>query len=435
MTDIPKKIFDAGVVGAGGGGFPTHIKMQSKVSTVIANGAECEPLLKVDQQIMAIYADKVVRGVEIAMESTSADEGIIAIKEKYYKAISEIEKSIKKSSKKIKIHQLGNYYPAGDEFILMYDVTGKIIPEAGIPLQVGCVVDNVVTLLNITNAVDYNQPVTERPITVTGCVKNPKTFFVPIGTAVGVAVKFCGGEIEDDVIFIEGGPMMGRNITPSTPITKKTSGIIVLPKEHPISKNITTSFFINETQSACEQCQDCTEICPRYLLGHSLQSHILQRTVNFYKFDTLTTAYLCSECGLCEWVCPVRLKPRRVNQFIKKELIKKGIKNPHKSQSYNVREMFEFRRVPLERIMQRFNLKNFENPAKFTETSPEVEEVFIPLQQHTGIKANPKVSKNQKINKGDLIADIPEGKLGAKIHSSIDGTVVDVTDEVIHIKK
>lgn len=434
--NIVEVVKSAGIVGAGGAGFPTHVKLQAQVDTVIANGAECEPLLRIDQQMMAFYAQKVVRGVELAMQATGAKRGIIALKEKYHSAIESLNKVISKSfDLPISLFLLDNFYPAGDEFVTVYEVTKRIIPEGGLPLQVGCVVDNVVTLINIANAVDENKPVTERPLTVCGAVKNPVSLILPIGTSVKRAIEIAGGvAIDGSYTIFDGGPMMGTIINEDAVITKKTSGIMVLPSDHEIVMQKTNRHALKQVKSACEQCQDCTEICPRYLLGHNFECHKIQRGVSAGQSDALTGAFLCCECGLCDWVCPVRLTPRRTNQLVKKELFKKGVKNPHNKRPETVREMRQYRKVALSRILARNDLIKYDLPAPFNGGEFKVDEVKIPLHQNVGVPAEPTVKVGDAVKKGDLIAKIPEGKLSANLHASIDGKVVEIKD-YIKIKK
>lgn len=435
--NIVEAVKSCGVVGAGGAGFPTHIKLTSKVKTYIANGAECEPLLKIDQQLMSSYADKIIHGLEYAMESTGAETGIIATKQKYKQAVDALTSEIKKSKKNLKINFLSDYYPAGDEFMVTYETTAQIIPESGLPLDVDCVVNNVHTLMNIFDAVEYNKPVTERPLTITGAVKNPLSIFIPIGTPIKTALELAGGVIVKDYIILDGGPMMGKLVSEEDVVMKTTSGIVVFPIDHEISrlKKSSLSFILRHMKSACEQCQDCTQICPRYLLGHLIQPHKIQRSVAGGKIENITEAFLCSECGLCEWVCPQRLLPRRINQEIKKQMISQGLKNPHKNKPTKTHDMRETRKVLMDRILSRFDLINYDYPATLIKEIPRIDEVKIPLLQHTGVPAEPVVKINDIVKKGDLIAKIPDGKVSANIHASIDGKITYVDSNTIVIKR
>ena len=428
--NIIELIKNAGVVGAGGAGFPTHIKLSAKVDTVIVNGAECEPLLRCDQQMMDVYAAKVIRGLELAMEATGAKRGIIALKEKYHKATESLNRLIAKlPNRSISLFLLSNFYPAGDEFVLVYEVTGKIIPEGGLPLQVGFVVDNVVTLMNVADAVD-GRSVTHRPLTVCGAVKNPITAFFPVGTSVSDVIKYAGGSVLTDYIILDGGPMMGKIVSKDDVITKRTSGILVLPHDSEVVYQKSNRHAVKQVKSACEQCQDCSEICPRFLLGHQLECHKIQRSTAAGIAENITMAFMCCECGLCDWICPVKLLPRRVNQETKQKLFQQEIKNPHKKTPENVHPMRQYRKVPMERILGRLDLVDYDVPAPLTDKIPEISKVKIPLSQHIGAPAVPAVKVGDMVKKGWLIGDIPLGNLGARVHASIDGKVTEITDYI-----
>src|SRR5262249_3921437 len=162
LMNIAESVKNGGVVGAGGAGFPTHIKAGSNVEYVIANGAECEPLLHKDYELMVHFPEKVILGVKFLLESTGGQHGIIGIKEKNKAAVEAVGAAISAiGDKRITIHLLGDFYPSGDEYILVYEATGRLIPPQGIPLNVGIVVNNVETLYNIVGAVE-GRPVTEK---------------------------------------------------------------------------------------------------------------------------------------------------------------------------------------------------------------------------------------------------------------------------------
>jgi Na+-translocating ferredoxin:NAD+ oxidoreductase RnfC subunit len=199
---IVEKIWSAGVVGAGGAGFPAHVKAASRVDTVIANGAECEPLIHKDYELMIHHADRVVHGVGLMMESTGAKSGIIGVKKKNEKAVEVFEAATKGTP--ITLHLLGDFYPSGDEYILVYEATKRLIPPQGIPLNVGVVVNNVETLYNISLAAE-GIPVIEKFITVAGAVHRPVSFVAPIGMSYMDAIKVAGGATVNDFAVFVGG--------------------------------------------------------------------------------------------------------------------------------------------------------------------------------------------------------------------------------------
>ncbi|MGA1238142.1 MAG: hypothetical protein ACO34E_14915 [Limisphaerales bacterium] len=160
-------VHNAGVVGAGGGGFPANVKLASKADTIIANGAECEPLLHKDAVVMEEQSAAIVQGVELSMDATGATDGVIAIKAKNSHAVEAMQEACKGT--RARVHLLGDYYPAGDEYDLVHEVTGRLIPAAGLPIQVGTIVNNVETLANISRAA-AGHPVTHKTLTIAGAV-------------------------------------------------------------------------------------------------------------------------------------------------------------------------------------------------------------------------------------------------------------------------
>ncbi len=433
---LSEKIFDAGVVGAGGAGFPSHIKAKSKTEIVIANGAECEPLIHKDYELMLNYSKKIIRGLELLKESTSSRKAYFGIKRKNEKVINIIENEIGKDF--IKLSLLGDFYPSGDEYELVYEATGRLIPPAGIPLDVDCVVSNVETLYNITNAED-GIPTTNKFICVAGAVTNPSSFFVPIGTSFKEVIKFAGGtRIKDFGIFV-GGVMMGHlTFNLNEVITKTTAGIIVLPKEHYLikRKNQPEQNWHRIGKSACDQCSFCTEFCPRYLLGYQVEPHKVMRSLGFLKSGASNwnqMAELCCGCGLCTlYACPEDLYPKEACDKAKVDMKKEGIKFIQQK-PVNVHPIKEGRRVPLKQLVQKLKLKDYDVPAPYNNMKFNIDTVEIPLKQHIGEGCKPKVRKGDKVNCGDLIASVSNNNLGANIHSSIDGKVEEVTSDYIKI--
>ncbi len=446
-SDIVAKVRDAGVVGAGGAGFPTHVKLSAKTDTVIANGAECEPLLHADQHLMTRYPKVIVRGLRLAMQSTGAERGIVALKAEYKEAVAAFERVLKEDED-ISLHLLGSFYPAGDEFVLVYDVLGRMVPEGGIPLEVGVVVNNVGTLFNVARA-EKGVPVTHRYLTVTGEVKNPVTVPVPIGTTMAQVVEWAGGTANaggqmtpDELVFVAGGAVMGHVVQPTDVVTKTTGGLLVLPSDNAAVRQMTRplSQAIRRAMSTCDQCRDCTDLCPRHLLGHALAPHEIMRSINYgleQPTDIITAAVLCCECRLCEaYACPLGISPMAYYREVKRQLAEAGWKNTvHRRSELTPHAMFEYRRVPLGRLIDKLGLTAYrEYAVPLDEREWQPKEVRIPLKQHIGVPAEPTVKEGDSVKQGDLIASIPKGKLGANVHASVGGTVREVTEEYIRIE-
>lgn len=429
----------AGVVGAGGAGFPTHIKLSGKADAVVLNAAECEPLLHKDKELILRDAALIVEGLARAVEFVGAKEAVIGIKEKYAKVIAAMKKALRPN---MRIVPLPDVYPSGDEFVLVYLTLGRIIAPGAIPLSVGAVVMNVETARNVANV--GTTPVVDKYVSVAGAVKNPSTVCVPIGTPLSECLALAGGATIPDPAFIVGGAMMGRlaqNL--DEPTTKTTGGIIVLPKDHFIVQR--KSWDWEKTarigRAACDQCSRCTELCPRYMLGHPIEPHRAMRSLGFNanrEADVIGTQF-CSECNLCSYCsCPEGLDPRGVNHQNKVRLLaekKRWTDAPFHPERTDA--LMEFRKTPTARLMQRIGLAGFVNHGPLMKGDYRPKAVEIPLRQHIGAPCVPTVQAGDAVRRGDAIAVRPvvDGKaaLGADIHASIDGIVAEITPTSVKI--
>lgn len=437
MTLI-EKVLDAGVVGAGGAGFPTHIKASSKVEYVLANGAECEPLIHKDVELMKTHPREIVEGMKLMMESTGAKKGYFGIKAKNADAIAALEPFLEGAN--IEFCFLGDFYPAGDEYELVYAATKRLIPPAGIPLQVGCVVNNVESFYNVYLA-ENQKPVTDKFVCIAGAVKKPSTFWTPIGTPFRDLIKHAGGTTVQEYTIYIGGVMMGQlSHNPDDVVTKTTAGLVILPMEHYIikRKNQPEKNWHRIGKSACDQCSYCTEFCPRYLLGYNVQPHLVMRSLGFSKTGSDVwnqMAELCCACGLCTlYACPEDLFPKEACDKSKAEMRSAGIKYVQEK-PVKVHPIKEGRRVPLKQLIKKLRLDEYNGHTPFNSASPEPQNVKIMLKQHVGEIALPSVIEGDKVNKGQPLANVPNGKMGSIIHSSIDGTVTEVTSQYIIIKR
>lgn len=432
----------AGIIGAGGAGFPTHAKLTSQAEYILMNGAECEPLLRVDQQLMAIYPDEIIKGFELAGKQVGAKKAIIGIKKKHGEVIDLLNERIKALGVGdfVEVGLLPDVYPAGDEQVLVYQLTGRVVPEAGIPIMVGCVVMNSETALNVYKA-SQGQPVTEKYITVAGDVPNRVTVKVPVGTPVMDVLKLSGITDFSDKAVIGGGPMMGPVLADINGfVTKKDKGFLILPKSHPLirRKTVTPEQAKKVNRATCEQCRMCTDMCPRYLLGHGIEPHKMMRAVMYGVGDleSKKIAHLCCQCNMCElFACPVGLHPKNANMYIKGLLMDAGIKYSTDKKEFEPRRMREYRLVPSKRLIARLGLKPFDQAAPMTDVAFNPEVIRIALRQHVGAPASPVVAAGQQVQAGQMIADIPEGALGAAMHTSISGTVSEVTADYIEIRR
>ncbi len=430
-----QEIKDAGIVGAGGAGFPTHVKLNCNAEIVIINGAECEPLLRVDQQLMEFYGEDVLAGLKIAMITTGASRGVIGLKGKYKKAIAKLEELVSQENS-IELKILQDFYPAGDEQQLVYEVIKKVIPNMGLPLDVGAVVINVATAINIAR----NIPVTERVITIAGAVKKPQTLVASVGTPFSQLIKECEGPSDlSNYSLNVGGPMMGFIEEDwDAPVTKLTGGIIVLPKDHylVVKKTRKTIIDLQLTKAICCQCNYCTEMCPRDILGKITEPHKVMRGLaneDPSALGSIASVISCCDCQLCSlYACPMDLDPGKITNMVKQSLLKLGAKT-EKVVPYEVDPLRESKKVPTKRLIARIELGDYDVAAPLSESLIRTTNVKILLKQHIGVPATAVIQVDDIVNKGDLIASCYD-KLGANIHASISGKIISITDTYIEIQ-
>ncbi|EDS12239.1 4Fe-4S dicluster domain-containing protein [Anaerotruncus colihominis] len=433
--DVKEMVMNAGILGAGGAGFPTHVKINCQAGTVIVNGAECEPLLRVDQQVMELYAAEVVEGLRLVMEQTGAKEGVIALKKHYEGAVKALGAAIEPFGQ-LRLHLLREYYPAGDEQQIVYEVTGRVVPTGGLPLDVGAVVCNASTLLNVADAA-AGKKVVEKYVTVGGAVRTPRTFKVPVGISCRELLEAAGGTAEP-CRYIIGGPCMGRVVDdPDVPVTKTTGGFLAFPVDHPLWKLREETLNMQLIRSVCCQCSMCTQMCPRNALGLNVQPHKAMRTIA-QGTDLLGDAngvFSCCNCGVCTYyACNFGLKPSQAMQQMKAMLAQKGVK-PRKEVYTRADRSIDDKKLPVKRLIARMGLERYDVDAPLSEKLLPTGQVRIMLRMGVGAPSVPVVGVGDKVRKNTLIADIAPGKLGVKMHASISGTVTAVTDSYIEIRK
>lgn len=439
--DVISAIRAAGVIGAGGAGFPTHVKLNAKADYILLNAAECEPLLRVDQQILDLYSNDILVGLYVAGKHVCAQKALIGLKKKHAALIEKLENDILEQGYEdyVSVVPMRDVYPAGDEQVLVYELTGRIVPEASLPIKVGCVVVNAETALNIAHALK-GKPVTTTYLTLAGDIPNRMTLGVPVGTSIREVLALSGVNDLADYAVIDGGPMMG-NLLPNFDgwITKRNKGFILLKKDHPLIRRKAMSFEQAKriNKAACEQCRMCTDLCPRYLLGHSIQPHKIMRAFNYgiNAAEQQVVSQLCSGCNLCQmYSCPAGLYPKLANDANKAVLTEKKIRYNLAATAPQARLAREYRLVPCKRLIARLGLADFDVPAPFVNLKLTPEHITVVTRQHIGALATPIVKVGDTVAKGQLIGDIPDGSLGATIHTSFDGRVLDADKNAIVIE-
>lgn len=428
-----------GIVGAGGAGFPSYAKLNNSVDTLIINCAECEPLLRLHRQLMERKTIEILSAIDLISKTIGAKNVIIGIKGAYKKAVESLENNLG-SFNNIKLCKLREVYPAGDEFVLIYEATGRVVQPGKLPISVGVLVYNVETVYNTYRALN-GRPVTHKYVTVAGEVKKPQTYYVPIGMSYSELIDMSGGETCENPAYLIGGPMMGSLGRRDDVVTKTTNAIIVLPDDHYVvmRKNAKITIDLKRAMAACCQCRYCTDLCPRFALGHPIEPHELMRVASnhdSHSKEPYLNTFFCCGCGLCEmYSCFQGLSPRTLIQEFKKGLRANGVSAPIVEKEAKPIKDRDLKRVPLSRLRARLDLEKYNKSAPMVLDEIKTDKVKIMLSQHIGVPAIPNVKKGELVKENDIIGKAVEGKLSVNIHSSINGRVIEVNDKYVVIKK
>lgn len=298
-AELRQLIREAGIVGMGGATFPTHVKLtppgDKSVSTLILNGAECEPFLTTDHRLMLEHGQELVEGAKLLMEACGAKTAIIGIEANKPDAIAVIT-DLTRGFDNISVVSVPVRYPQGGERQLIKTLTGKEVPTGGLPLDLGIVVSNVATAVAVHQAVNLGRPLLDRVVTVSGRgIAEPQNVRVRLGTSIAELIDFCGGLTAEAVKVINGGPMMGKAVADlNSPVTKGTSGILAFTEKEAREYE----------ERACIRCASCVDACPQKLLPNYLALYSrkakLDLAEQFHLFN-------CIECGCCSYVCPSRI--------------------------------------------------------------------------------------------------------------------------------
>ena len=305
-------IRDAGLIGLGGAGFPTHVKLNppKQVEYLIINGAECEPYITSDHRRMVENPSEIIEGIEILMKLLSVKKAYIGIEANKKDAIAELKKELRFNDK-IEVIKLKTKYPQGAEKQLIKAITGRYVPTGKIPADVGAVVVNVDTVYNVWKAFKKGIPVIDRIVTVSGdAIKNPGNFRVPLGVPVSYMIEKAGGFIAEPQKIIIGGPMMGfAQYTTEVPVAKTTSAVVALLEAQ-------TTYDEN---MPCIRCGKCVGNCPMGLMPNHLNQAALDKDIEMaQRYNILD----CIECGLCSYTCPSKKNMLQNISAFKPEVIK-----------------------------------------------------------------------------------------------------------------
>ena len=438
LAELKEVVASAGVVGAGGAGFPAAFKYTDAADTLVINAAECEPLIYTDYYIMKREMSKVSAAAELVMDACGMSKGYLSLKEHTAERLGLAEGQ--QISEKLFVKVLPNVYPMGDEIVLIYETLGRVIEPGALPISAGVVVNNVETLYNIYNAAYGGMPVTEKWLTIGGNVEKPVVLKALIGTPVSELFEELKIKVPEGNVVIDGGPAMGNIISEATAvITKTTKSLLILPREIPAvrTKLGDNKVCLNRAASACCSCSRCTDLCPRHLLGFPLEPHKAIRAAAAGEIDPqlYTNAQLCCACGVCEIVsCCHELSPKRVYAEIKALMAKNKIRYTHKGAAVKPEFSREYRMLPSDRFMQLLGV------TKFDKTVPEFlkdfefmpSKIVLSLKQHVGAPASANVKIGDFVCSTDIVGNAASG-ISANIHSSVDGKVIVANDREIVI--
>lgn len=436
MKELAELLRQSGVVGAGGAGFPTYAKLDARAQTIIMNCAECEPLLKLHRQLLEQHAEEIVSAFKLIKDTVGAEDAVIGIKKAYKQTIAALE-GVLPRFEGVRLGLLDEVYPAGDEVVLIYEVTGKVVRPGGLPIESGVCVFNVETCYNLARALNRQEPVVDKLVSVVAEVNHPVTLRMPIGATVEDAVRLAGGARIPNPVYFVGGPMMGNILPGSTPITKTTNAILVLPQNHYLveRKRSRVETMLKRAAASCCQCSMCTDLCPRYMLGHPIQPHLFMRAATCKDVqdpNIFVNTFFCCSCGLCElYSCFQGLSPRSLMAEYKNGLRAAGVKPP-KVEAAPVNPARELRKAPMKRLMARLDLMKYDVAAPLQDECVTVKTVRIPTRQHIGAPAVPCVKAGDIVERGQVIARPAEG-LSVAIHASEKGRVREVTSAEIVI--
>ena len=439
LKELSSILQQSGIVGAGGAGFPTYAKLNENAKTIILNCAECEPLLRLHRQLLEKNAREIVETFYMMGQTMGSKDIVIGIKKAYKRAIEALN-SVIGDYEGVRLGLLDEVYPAGDEVVLIYEVTGKVVRPGGIPIECGVAVFNVETVYNVYRAIKKNTPVVDKLVSVVAEVKGPVTVRVPIGCTIDEVVKLAGGQTIENAVYFIGGPMMGRIGTGTEPVTKTTNAVLVLPKDHIIiqKKKRKASIDLKRAAASCCQCTMCTDLCPRNRLGHPIEPHKFMRAAtckDMQDTNIFVNTLFCSSCGLCEmYSCMQSLSPRSLMADYKAGLRAAGVRPPQDVIPKPVGKEREYRKVPMERLMARLDLTKYNKEAPLNNEVVDMKRVRIMLSQHIGAPAVAIVKAGDKVECGQMIAEPGKG-LSVAIHASISGTVVETSDKYVVIEK
>ena len=438
MTELKSIMQNAGIVGAGGAGFPSFAKLADGADTLCINCAECEPLMYTDYMLMREEMSKIVEGSQIIMERTPINHTYISIKKHRAEMLGYTDGQVLGQGVTVKL--LPDVYPMGDEINLIYETCGRLVQPGNLPITAGVIVLNGETVYNVRQAVREGTPVIEKWLTIGGDIPERYTVRVPVGMRIKEIFDKLGIKVRPDQVMIDGGPAMGR-IAPyeTAVVTKTTKAVLILPNTIPCvtHKQINMDDMLRRAASCCCGCSRCTELCPRNLLGYPLEPHKMIRAALTNAVldnpDLIKTASLCCSCGVCaEAACCQDISPKDVILHLKGVLAKNKIRFTSEGTTYAPDSERNYHMVASEKWEDILGVLKFDHVTKYIPEQMKADKVEIRMSQHIGAPSVPAVSVGDNVTAGQLIANCGAG-LSVPQYSSINGrvTFVDATKIII----
>jgi Na+-translocating ferredoxin:NAD+ oxidoreductase RnfC subunit len=440
MADLKQLLKDNGVVGAGGAGFPSYCKLAEGADTLLINAVECEPLLYTSYTLLQERIRDIVIGMRAVMEYAHIARGLLAVKD--YRAAKLGYSDGQELAPGVFIKYIPNVYPMGDEINLIYTATGRVVPPGQLPITRGVIVFNTETIYNIGLVVQFGQPVTKTYLTISGDIPKAYCVKVPVGMKISEVLSVMGVTVPDTHVVIDGGPSMGTVVNLSTDVVKKPcSGLLILPKTIPAVRNKlrTKEDNFRRAASVCCQCNRCTDLCPRHLLGYPLEPHKMVRsTLSAAMADPelIKTATMCCGCDICSTLaCCQEISPMQIIKEYKGILAKNRMKYvADPSEQFTPSPEREARMVSAGKWKEMLGVAKYDKfPPIYVEEKLKAKEVFVPMSQHIGAPAIPVVKVGDEVKENQLIAQAAEG-LSIPHFAPISGkvTYVDAKTIVIH---
>jgi Na+-translocating ferredoxin:NAD+ oxidoreductase RnfC subunit len=440
MADLKQLLKDNGVVGAGGAGFPSYCKLAEGADTLLINAVECEPLLYTSYTLLQERIRDIVIGMRAVMEYAHIARGLLAVKD--YRAAKLGYSDGQELAPGVFIKYIPNVYPMGDEINLIYTATGRVVPPGQLPITRGVIVFNTETIYNIGLVVQFGQPVTKTYLTISGDIPKAYCIKVPVGMKISEVLSVMGVTVPDTHVVIDGGPSMGTVVNLSTDVVKKPcSGLLILPKTIPAVRNKlrTKEDNFRRAASVCCQCNRCTDLCPRHLLGYPLEPHKMVRsTLSAAMADPelIKTATMCCGCDICSTLaCCQEISPMQIIKEYKGILAKNRMKYvADPSEQFTPSPEREARMVSAGKWKEMLGVAKYDKfPPIYVEEKLKAKEVFVPMSQHIGAPAIPVVKVGDEVKENQLIAQAAEG-LSVPHFAPISGkvTYVDAKTIVIH---